>query len=116
MRKRKKGRKLNRKRDQRRALLRGLMESLFLKGKIKTTLAKAKEVQRFAEKQITIAKRGDLHARRLLLRKFPPLVVEKLIREIAPKYKERLGGYTRIIKLGQRKSDGAEMAIIELVQ
>jgi large subunit ribosomal protein L17 len=116
MRKRKKGRKLSRKRDQRRALLRGLMESLFLKGKIKTTLAKAKEVQRFAEKQITIAKRGDLHARRLLLRKFSPSIVEKLIREIAPKYKERPGGYTRIIKLGQRKSDGAEVAIIELVQ
>ena len=92
------------------------MESLFLKNKIKTTLAKAKEVQRLAEKQITLAKRGNLHARRLLLRKFSPSVVEKLIREIAPQYKERPGGYTRIIKLGPRKTDGAKMAIIELVK
>jgi large subunit ribosomal protein L17 len=116
MRKRKKGRKLSRKRDQRKALLKHLMSGLFLKEKIETTLAKAKEVQRFAEKQITIAKRGDLHARRLLLRKLPPLIVEKLLKEIAPRYKERTGGYTRVIKLGKRKTDGAKMAIIELIK
>lgn len=116
MRKRKKNRKLSRKRDQRKALLKGLMKELFLKEKIKTTLAKAKEVVKFAEKEITLAKKGNLHARRLLARKFSPFLVKKLIEEIGPRYKERSGGYTRIIKLGQRKSDGAKMAIIELVK
>ena len=116
MRKRKKGRKFSRKRSQRKALLKGLAASLFLKGKIKTTEAKAKETQVFAEKCITKAKKGDLHSRRSLSRFFSPRVVKKLIEEITPPYKERKGGYTRIVKLGPRKSDGAKMAIIELIK
>jgi len=116
MRKRKKGRKLHRKRDQRRALLKGLMRSLILYEKIKTTEAKAKEVRPLIEKMITKAKKGDLSARRYLLRFFSKEIVKKLMEEIAPRYKERPGGYTRIFKLGPRKSDGAKMAIIELIK
>lgn len=115
MRKLKKGRKLSRKRDQRKALLKSIARALFLKGKIKTTEAKAKEVSRFAEKCITKSKKGDLTSIRILARDFSKDLVKKLITEIGPKYKERNGGYTRIIKLGPRKSDGAKMAIIELV-
>ena len=116
MRKHKKGRKLSRKRDQRRALLKSLASALLLKEKIKTTEAKAKEVASFVEKQITRAKAGSLSSRRLLTRDFSPEVVKKLVNEIAPRYKERKGGYTRIIKLGPRKSNGAKMAIIELIK
>ncbi|MDD5606348.1 MAG: 50S ribosomal protein L17 [Candidatus Pacebacteria bacterium] len=111
-----KGRKLSRDKDQRKALMKSLARSLFLKRKIKTTKAKAKEVSIFAEKAITRAKKGDLHSRRLLLKNFSPQIVKKLIQEIAPSFKERQGGYTRIIKLGPRKSDSSEMAIIELVE
>lgn len=113
--KRKKGRKLSRKRNQRRALLKSLARALFLKEKIKTTEARAREVSSFAEKQISKAKVANLSSRKLLVRYFSPEIVKKLISEIAPRYKERKGGYTRIIKLGPRKSDGARMAIIELV-
>jgi len=116
MRKRKKGRKLSRKKDQRRALLRSLANSLFLKEKIETTEAKAKELAVFAQKQISRAKKGDLHSRRILLRFFSPKTVKKIVEEIAPRYKEKKGGYTRIIKLGQRKIDGAKKVIIELVK
>jgi len=115
MRKRKKGRKLSRQRNQRKALLKGLVRELFLKEKIIITLAKAKEISSLAEKQIEKAKVGDLNSRRLLAKKFSPDIVRKLVKEIAPRYKERKGGYTRIIKMGQRKLDGAEMAQIELV-
>ena len=80
------------------------------------TLAKAKEISSLAEKQIEKAKVGDLNSRRLLARKLSPEIVKKLVNEIAPRYKERKGGYTRIIKLGQRNSDGAKMAIIELIR
>jgi len=96
--------------------LKTLATSLFLKEKIKTTLAKAKELSRFAEKLITLAKKYDIASRRLLSRSFSYKVVKKLADEIAPRYKERSGGYTRIIKLGQRKTDGAKMVIIELVK
>jgi len=116
MKKRKRGRKFSRKRNQRKALLRSLESALILKERIRTTEAKAKEVSRFVEKQITLAKSENLNSRRLLARKLPRKIVKKLVNEIAKKYKERKGGYTRIIKLGQRKSDGAEMAIIELVK
>lgn len=116
MNKLKKGRKFSRERDQRRALIKSLISSLFLKERIKTTEAKAKEISRFAEKFITKAKRGDLASRRILARYFTKKIIKKLISEIAKKYKERKGGYTRIIKLGQRKIDGAKMAIIELVK
>jgi len=116
MKKRKKGRKLSRKTGQRRALLKSLARELFLKEKIKTTKAKAKELSAFAEKLITKAKKASLASRRLLARNFSPKIVKKIVDEIAPRYKERKGGYTRIIKLGPRKSDGAKMAIIELVK
>ena len=116
MRKRKRGRKFSRKKDQRKALLKGLASSLLLKEKIKTTEPKAKELRGFVEKFITRAKKGDLHSRRLLLKFLSPQVVRKLIGDIAPRYKERNGGYTRIIKIGLRKGDRAKMAIIELVK
>jgi len=116
MRKRKKGRKLHRKRNQRKALIKSLITALILKEKIKTTEAKAKEISGITEKFITRAKRGGLHSRRLLARFFSSKIVKKLVTEIAPKYKERRGGYTRIIKLGPRKSDGAKMVIIELIK
>lgn len=116
MRKRKKGRKLSRKCDQRKALLKSLARELFLKEKIQTTEAKASELASFAEKQITKAKNKDLHSIRLLARNFSKEVVKKLVDEIGPRYKERKGGYTRILKLGPRKSDGAKMAIIELIK
>ena len=116
MKKRKKGRKLNRESSQRKALLRSLARELFLRGKIKTTLAKAKEVSVFAQKQITKGKNANLSSRRLLARNFSKDIVKKITDEIAPSYKERMGGYTRVIKLGRRKSDGAKMAIIELVK
>lgn len=115
MKKLQKGREFNRERDQRRALLKTLAVSLLLKEKIKTTEAKAKELSPFVQKKITRAKKGDLAARRYLLTLFPERVVKKLIDDLGVRYKDRNGGYTRIIKLGQRKSDGARMAIIELV-
>jgi len=116
MRKRKKGRRLSRKRDQKRALLKSLASALILKEKIKTTEAKAKEVSPLVEKQISRAKIGNLASRRLLANFFSPPIVKKLVEEIGPRYKDRPGGYTRIIKLGPRKSDGARMTIIELVK
>lgn len=116
MKKRKKGRKLSRKRDQRRALLKSLARELLLKEKIKTTKAKAKELRSFVECFIERAKEKTLANVRYLRRFFGKDVVKKLFNELGPRYKERKGGYTRILKLGQRKSDGAEMAIIELVK
>jgi large subunit ribosomal protein L17 len=116
MRKRKRGRKLSRKRDQRKALLRSLAQNLILKEKIKTTTAKAKELSSFIEKQITKAKVDSLQTRRILASFFSKEIVKKLITEIAPRYKERKGGYTRIIKTGPRKSNGAKMVIIELIK
>jgi large subunit ribosomal protein L17 len=116
MKKRKKGRKLSRKSDQRKALLRSLARELFLKERIKTTEAKAKELSGFVDKQVTIAKTGNVNSRRLLAKNFSSKIVKKIVDEIAPKYKDRKGGYTRIIRMGSRKSDGAKMAIIELVK
>lgn len=93
-----------------------LTSALFLNEKIKTTEAKAKETRSFAEKFITRAKKEDLAATRLLAGFFQPKVVKKLVGEIGPRYKNRAGGYARIIKLGPRKSDGSKMAIIELIK
>ncbi len=115
MRKRKKGKKLGRKKDQRKALKKSLARSLFLKERIKTTKARGTELRSFSEKIITRAKKGDVDARRRLAKLFEKKVVDKLVNEIAPRYKDRKGGYTRILKLGPRKSDGTEMVIIELV-
>ena len=116
MRKRKKGRKLSRKRDQRNALLKSLASAVILRERIKTTEAKAKEVSVYVEKFITTAKKGDLASRRRLSQFFSPKIVKKLMDEIAPRYEKRNGGYTRVIKLGQRKDDGAKIAFIELVK
>jgi large subunit ribosomal protein L17 len=116
MNKKKKGRSLNRKKDDRKALLRSMASSLILEEKIKTTEAKAKEVSSFVEKQITKSRIGTLHSRRMLAANFSPRVVKKLADELALRYKERKGGYTRITKLIPRKIDGAKMAIIELIK
>jgi len=115
MNKKKQGKKFNREFDQRKALIQGLARALFLNSRIKTTTAKAKELKRFAEKFITTAKKGDISSRRRLGRYFSDALVKKLVDEIAPKYKDRDGGYTRVIKLDVRKSDGASVSIIELV-
>jgi len=116
MRKRNKGRILSRPKNQRKALLKNLANSLFLHGKIKTTEAKAKELRSVAEKFISRAKDNKISNQRQLAEALTSQIVKKLISEIAPKYMTRPGGYTRIIKLGPRKSDGARMAIIELVK
>jgi large subunit ribosomal protein L17 len=117
MKKQKRGRKLSLKRDQRKALLKSLITAFFLKEKIKTTEAKAKEISGKIEKIITKAKKENLASRRLLNKFLADKIVKKIITEITPRYKEkREGGYTRVIKLGPRKSDGAKMAIIELVK
>ena len=109
-------RKLNRPSDQRMAMLRNMTASLIESGRIQTTDTRAKEVRKFAEKMVTLGKRGDLHARRQALSFiYDKNVVAKLFEEIAPKYEDRNGGYTRILKLGPRRGDGAEMVIIELV-
>lgn len=109
-------RKFSRKKNQRKALLKSLASNLILKEKIKTTEAKAKETAKFLEKFISRAKKEGIHSRRILTRFFSPKIVKKLIEEIGSRYKERKGGYTRIIKLGPRRSNGAKMAIIELVK
>jgi len=92
------------------------MRSLVLQEKIRTTEAKAKETSSLLEKAITKAKKGDLASRRLLAGIFCAKSLKKIMDEIAPRYKERKGGYTRIIKLGPRKTDGAKMVIIELLK
>jgi len=110
------GRKLSRYRDQRVALLRGLTAELILHERITTTLAKAKETRVVTEKLITHGKKGTLHHRRLALAQVPDKHVgKKVFDEVAPRYAERPGGYTRIIKLGPRQGDAAPMAMIELV-
>lgn len=109
-------RKLGRPTDQRKAMLRNLVTSFLRTGKIETTVTRAKETQRMAEKMITLAKRGDLHARRQVLAYvYDETVVKNLFEEIAPKYADRNGGYTRVLKMGPRRGDGAEIALLELV-
>ena len=116
MRHRKVGRSLGRTSEHRRAMLRNMATSLFLHGRVETTTEKAKELRRYAEPIITKAKRGDLHARRLVARDIQNVeVVQKLFAEIGPKYAARAGGYTRVLHLGHRPGDAAEMSIIELV-
>ncbi len=124
--------KLGRDTAARKALFRDLVTDLIIHERIRTTEAKAKQVQSIAEKMITLGKRGDLHARRQaasFVRKHRSQTeqdgkkathtkvdaVKKLFEEIAPRYQERQGGYTRIIKIGPRRGDGAEMVFLELV-
>jgi len=116
MRHRKAGRKLGRATDQRLALLRGLVGSVLWHGAIETTEAKAKSARPVVERMITLAKRNDLHARRLARRVVDDeTVIKKLFDEIGPFYKERAGGYSRITKLGRRRGDGTGIAKLELI-
>lgn len=132
-------RKLGRTSDQRKALLRDLTTDLIINERIETTEARAKELRSVVDKMITLGKRGDLHARRqaaafvrhevveyveeeatgkdgnTVTKKKPVYVLQKLFNDVAPRYQERQGGYTRIMKLGPRRGDGAPMVVIELV-
>lgn len=109
-------RKLGLPTDHRRAMLRNLVTSFLKHGRIETTVTRAKETKKLAEKMITLAKRGDLHARRQVLAFVTEEeVVKNLFENIAPKYVERNGGYSRILKIGPRRGDGAEVVILELV-
>ena len=117
MRHRKTRHKLSRDKAHRKALLKNLSRQLIEHERIRTSQAKAKAVKPEVERMITLAKRGDLHARRQLLSRLgqDKFIVHKLVEEIAPRYTERPGGYTRIVKLGPRRSDSTEMVFIELV-
>ena len=109
-------RKLGRESAHRKAMLRNLVTDLLREGRIQTTEHRAKEARRQAEKMITLGKRGDLHARRQALAYiYDEAVVTKLFDDIAPRYEDRQGGYTRILKLGPRQGDNAEMVFLELV-
>ncbi len=115
MRHRVRGRKLGRPTDQRMALLKNLVTSLFRHEKVETTVAKAKEASRLAERMITLAKRGDIAARRQVHKLIrDQAVVHHLFTEIAPRYEEREGGYTRVTRAGVRRGDAAALAVLEL--
>lgn len=112
----KRGRKLGRTASHKRAMLNNMATSLFDNGKVRTTLPKAKELRGVVERLISFAKRGDLHARRQVLRRIQnKVVVAKLFDEIGPSFAGRNGGYTRIFKLGPRRGDSSELCLIELV-
>lgn len=105
-----------RKTGPRKALIRGLVYSLVEHGRIKTTLAKAKELRRHVERAVTLGKKNTLHARRLLLERYPnESAVAKIMSDISPSFLKTPGGYTRVLKIGQRPGDKAEMAFIEFV-
>lgn len=109
-------RKLGRNTGHRKAMLRNLVTSLFREERIKTTAPRAKEVKSIADRMITLAKRGDLAARRQALQYiYDENVVRKLFSNLGPKYADRPGGYTRIVRLGPRRGDAAEIVILELV-
>ena len=117
MRHAKAGRQLRRTSEQKLALMRNLAQSLLQHGAIETTEAKAKELRPFVEKLITKAKEGTLHSRRLAMRHVQQrAIADKLFQEIGPKFATRKGGYTRILKTGHRKGDGADLARIELIE
>lgn len=119
MRHQKRGRKLNRTASHRKALMSNMASALVIHKKIKTTDSKAKELRGFVERLVTYAKKGDVHGRRLIrkriLGKLGKEVANILIHDIAPNYQNRLGGYTRIIKLNNRKNDNAPVSLIEFV-
>lgn len=109
-------RKLGRSTDHRLAMLRAMVTFLFEKGKIETTVTRAKEVRAMAEKMITIGKTADLHSKRQVYAFITKEdVAKKLFDEIAPKYADKVGGYVRITRIGPRRGDAAEMAILELI-
>ncbi len=116
MRHRVNGRQLGRYSGSRKALFRGLVRDLLLNGRIRTTVAKAKEVQGIAERMITYGKGGSLHDRRIALSHLPDKeTIAKIFDDLGKRYADRAGGYTRVLKLGPRMGDGAPMALIELV-
>jgi len=116
MRHRKKRKRFGRTTNQRKALFRNLLRSLFLHKRIETTVSKAKELRSLADKMVTLAKKGDLHSRRLALSYLPDRkAITLLFNEIAPKFSNRNGGYTRIIKTRRRLKDQAQLAVIEFV-
>ena len=102
--------------QQRKALLKGLLTSLVAHDRIRTTTAKAKTLRVAADKLVTVAKKGTLASRRLLLRDIGSVAAAKLAKEIAPRYASRHGGYTRVLSLGKRASDGSPMSVIEFVK
>ncbi len=106
-------RKFGRERNQRRALYKALATALIEHGKVKTTTAKAKSLSIFVDKLVTKAKRGDMASRRLVGQDIGEKATGKLFSDVGPKFKDRSGGYTKVLKLGRRLSDGAEMSIIE---
>jgi large subunit ribosomal protein L17 len=112
----KKGRSLHRSSSHRKAMLQNLAVSLLIHERVRTTEAKAKEVRRLVDRIITWGKRGDLHARRLAVRQVRSrTIVKRVFDELAPRYMERPGGYTRILKAGYRQGDNAPMVVMELV-
>jgi large subunit ribosomal protein L17 len=112
----KRGRRLGGSASHQKSILSNLAQELFWDEKVTTTVAKAKMLRPYAEKMITKARTGSLHARRLILKDIEDTeVVTRLFDEVAPRYAERPGGYTRLVRLGPRRGDGAEMAIVELV-
>ena len=116
MRHRVRGRKLGRTTSHRRAMMRNQLAALVEHGRIVTTLAKAKELRPYAERMITRGKKGSVHDRRIVARDLSDrTLIKKLFREIAPRFQDRPGGYLRIVKLGPRRGDGAEMAVIAFV-
>ncbi len=116
MRHRKAGKKLNRTGSHRNAMFRNMVTSLFEHGRIQTTDAKAKELRRWADRMVTLAKRGDLHARRQALAVMKDrTVVHKLFEEAADRFGDRVGGYTNVVKIGRRRGDAAPISLVELV-
>lgn len=113
--KRIKGKKFSRKTDQRRAFLRNLAVNLIMEERITTTKTRAKAASSLVEKMITKAKKGNLAAIKRLSSLLPQLAVKKLMANVAPRFMQRNGGYTRIMKLGQRYKDGSEMAVVEFI-
>ena len=110
------GRKFDMPTAQRMAMLRNLTTDVLRYGSVQTTEARAKEARRFVDRMVTLGKRGTLHARRQALAFiYDPKVVQRLFDDLAPQYANRPGGYTRVLKLGQRKGDGSRMAKLELV-
>ena len=109
-------RKFARERNQRKALYKALATALIEHGKVKTTVAKAKSLSQYTDKLVTKAKRGDLATRRQVRQNLGEKATHKLFSDIGPKFKERSGGYTKVLRLGRRVSDGAEMARIEFIQ
>ncbi len=109
-------RKFGRVRNQRKALYKALATALIEHGRIETTLAKAKSLSSYADKLVTQAKKADVSAKRMVLENLGIKATDKLFKEVGPKFADRNGGYTKILKIGRRKSDGAEMAFIEFVK